>query len=208
MFRLSSLALILALASPLIVKADTPDLNAPPTVTDPSYRIAVGDHVSVTIHGEADMSGAQRVDVLGKIRLPYIGEVMLAGLSVRDAEQSLERLYNTRQLLKQPLVNITVVTYAVREVAILGAVRSPGNFQFPKEVTSLDVVDLVTRVGGFTATAKSDSVTVTRRMPDGKDSTFNLDVERMISGRRSGDSSRREFAILPGDRVWVPERLF
>ena len=89
-----------------------------------------------------------------------------------------------------------------------GAVRSPGNFQFPKETTSLDIADLITRLGGFTPTAKSDAVSVIRRKPDGKEEVTTVDVERMISGRRRGDSSRRDFAVYPGDRIWVPERLF
>ena len=91
---------------------------------------------------------------------------------------------------------------------MLGAVRSPGNFQFPKEPTSLDIADLITRLGGFSPTAKSDAVSVIRRKPDGTEEVTTVDVERMISGRRRGDSSRREFAVYPGDRIWVPERLF
>lgn len=202
--------------------AQTPDASAPafpnPTpipapdaglvATDPSYRLAIGDHVAIMVHGEGDMSASQRIDFQGRVRLPMVDEVPLANLSVREAEQALERLYRDRQLLKRPLVNINVVAFALREVAVLGAVRSPGNFTFPREVTSLDIVDLITRVGGFLPTGKSDSVTVTRRMPDGRESTFNLDVERMISGRRAGGANRRDFAVLPGDRIWVPERLF
>jgi polysaccharide export outer membrane protein len=142
------------------------------------------------------------------LRLPLIGEIKLGGLSVREAEDTLEKTYRERELLKTPLVTIVVSNYAVREASVLGAVRSPGNFQFPKESTSLDIVDLITRLGGFTPTAKSDAVSVIRRKPDGKEEVTTVDVESMISGRRRGDTSRREFAIYPGDRIWVPERLF
>jgi polysaccharide export outer membrane protein len=137
-----------------------------------------------------------------------IGEIKLSGLSVREAEQALENLYRERELLKRPLVTLHVSNYALREVSVLGAVRSPGNFQFPKETVSLDIADLITRLGGFTATAKSDAVSVIRRKPDGKEEVTTVDVERMISGRRRGDSTRRDFAVYPGDRIWVPERLF
>lgn len=176
--------------------------------TDPSYKLTAGDSVAVNVYGEPDMSASQRVDNNGKLRLPMIGEIKLSGMSVREAEDSLEKLYRERELLKAPLVTLVVSNYALREVSVLGAVRSPGNFQFPKETTSLDIADLITRLGGFTPTAKSDAVSVIRRKPDGKEEVTTVDVERMISGRRRGDTSRRDFAVYPGDRIWVPERLF
>jgi polysaccharide export outer membrane protein len=137
-----------------------------------------------------------------------VGEMKLGGLTVREAENTLEKTYRDRELLKNPLVSISVSNYALREVSVLGAVRSPGTFQFPKETTSLDIADLITRLGGFTPTAKSDAVSVIRRKPDGREEVTTVDVERMISGRRRGDSNRRDFAVFPGDRIWVPERLF
>lgn len=176
--------------------------------TDPSYRLTVGDSISVNVYGEGDMSASQRLDSNGKLRLPMIGEIKVSGLSVREAETALENLYRERELLKSPLVTLVVSNYALREVSVLGAVRSPGNFQMPKEMTSLDIADLITRLGGFTPTAKADAVSVIRRKPDGKEEVTTVDVERMISGRRRGDNSRRDFAVFPGDRIWVPERLF
>lgn len=176
--------------------------------TDPSYRLTVGDSVAVNVYGEPEMSASQRLDSTGILRLPMVGEIKLGGMSVREAEESLEKIYQQRELLKMPLVTIAVSNYALREVSVLGAVRSPGNFQFPIETTSLDIADLITRLGGFTPTAKSDAVSVIRRKPDGKEEVTTVDVERMISGRRRGDSSRRDFAVFPGDRIWVPERLF
>lgn len=202
-----------ALASAQNALPPAPGTTAPATPpyatdTDPSYHLTVGDSVSVNVYGEPDMSASQRLDSSGKLRLPMIGEIKVSGLSVREAEKTLEQMYRERELLKSPLVTLVVSNYALREVSVLGAVRSPGNFQFPKEMTSLDIADLITRLGGFTPTAKSDSVSVIRRKPDGKEEVTTVDVERMISGRRRGDNSRRDFAVYPGDRIWVPERLF
>lgn len=176
--------------------------------TDPAYRLAAGDSVSVNVYGEPDLSASQRLDDTGTLRLPLIGEVKVGGLSVREAEKNLEKIYLERQILKEPLVSISVASYALREVSVLGAVRSPGNFQFPKETTSMDIVDLITRVGGFLPTAKSDAVNVVRKTPDGNERVTTIDVESMITKRRQGDVSRRDFLIYPGDRIWVPERLF
>jgi polysaccharide export outer membrane protein len=199
---------VLAQTSPLPSGGSAAQSGNPTGDTDPSYRLTAGDSVSVSVYGEGDMSASQRLDSTGVLRLPMIGEVKVGGLSVREAEGTLEKLYRERELLKSPLVTIAVNNYALREVSVLGAVRSPGNFQFPKETTSLDIADLITRLGGFTPTAKSDAVSVIRKKADGSEEVTTVDVERMISGRRRGDSSRRDFAVYPGDRIWVPERLF
>jgi polysaccharide export outer membrane protein len=199
---------VLAQTSPLPSGAIPGQSGNPTGDTDPSYRLTAGDSVSVSVYGEGDMSASQRLDSTGVLRLPMVGEVKVGGLSVREAEGTLEKLYRERELLKSPLVTIAVNNYALREVSVLGAVRSPGNFQFPKETTSLDIADLITRLGGFTPTAKSDAVSVIRKKTDGSEEVTTVDVERMISGRRRGDSSRRDFAVYPGDRIWVPERLF
>jgi Periplasmic protein involved in polysaccharide export len=211
-FRLLAISLLAGVAFGQVPPAGVPaNIGTPPPPennTDPSYRLVPGDSVSVNVYAEPDMSAAQRLDSSGILRLPMVGEVKLGGLTVREAEMELENLYRQRELLKAPLVSLSVSTYAIREVSVLGAVRSPGNFQFPKETTSLDIVDLITRLGGFTPTAKSDAVSVIRRKPDGKEEVTTVDVERMISGRKRGDASRRDFAVFPGDRIWVPERLF
>lgn len=197
--------LVAQTAPPDAASASQPGQNA---TTDPAYRLAPGDSVYVNVYGEPDMSASQQLDTNGKLRLPMIGEVKLSTLSVREAENALENLYRDRELLKSPLVNIVVNGYAVREVSVLGAVRSPGNFQFPKETTSLDIADLITRLGGFTPTAKANAVSVIRRTPDGKEVVTTVNVEDMISGRQRGDTSRQQFEVYPGDRIWVPERLF
>jgi polysaccharide export outer membrane protein len=204
---LSAVAAFAQTAPPLPSPAQSAPAN-PTSDTDPSYHLAAGDSINVNVYGEPEMSAGQRLDSTGILRLPMIGEVKVGGLSVREAEGTLEKMYRERELLKAPLVTISVSNYALREVSVLGAVRSPGNFQFPKETTNLDIADLITRLGGFTPTAKSDSVSVIRRKPDGSEEVTTVDVERMISGRRRGDATRRDFAVYPGDRIWVPERLF
>lgn len=183
------------------------DAATPQGATDPSYELAPGDSIVVSIYNEQDMSAAQRIDDSGLIRLPLVDEVALGGLTVREAERTLENLYKERELLRMPLVTIRVSNYAIREVSVLGAVRSPGTFRFPVETTSLDIVDLVTRLGGLLPTARGDQVRVTRRT-DGRDNVTIVDVDSMINRRRGRSDAPRDFAIYPGDRIWVPERLF
>lgn len=210
MHRLLPLLLAALLLAPAARAADLPATVTPaaPTATDPGYRISSGDTVSITVYEEPELATAQTLDRTGEIRLPLLGEFTLSDKSVREAERAIETAYRAREFLKAPVVTVTVTAYFPREVSVLGAVRAPGTVLFPRDVTSLDIVDVITRVGGFVPVSKSDAVTVTRRTPDGKETILTLDLENTISGRRKSGRDRADFNVIPGDRIWVPERLF
>lgn len=177
-------------------------------ITDPNYRLNAGDTISVTVYNEPDLAAAQTIARSGEVRLPLIGEIVLLGKSIREAERAVESTYTSREFLKAPVVNLVVTAYFPREISVLGSVRSPGAVVFPRDVASLDIVEVITRVGGFLPVAKSDAVTVTHRSVDGKETVITVDLEKIISGRRQPGRERADLAIYPGDRVWVPERLF
>jgi Periplasmic protein involved in polysaccharide export len=172
--------------------------------TDPGYRLALGDEISITVHGEPDLSAAQRIDRKGIVRIPYINEVSLANKTVREAEGFIEQLLIERRILKKPLVNITVRDYALREVTISGTGMNPGVFQMPRETDSIEIVELVNRLGGFRPTARSNAVRVIRMDENGNEVSHIVDVEAMMKNRKGAPKS---FLIYPGDRIHVEERF-
>jgi polysaccharide export outer membrane protein len=129
----------------------------------------------------------------------------VSGQTVREAEKNLEKLLVEKKLLRKPMVNITVRDYASHEVSVIGAVNGAGRFRMPKEKSSMEILDLITSMGGFRVTAKSDEVKVTRTLDSGEEKTFTVDVEAMIKGKAN---AQRSFLIYPGDRIFVPERLW
>jgi polysaccharide export outer membrane protein len=200
--RLLLLAPLLLLAVP--ARAADPSVPAQSgAAMDPSYRLGPGDLVTVRVYGE-ELDTSQPLDDAGKLRLPLLDEVKLSGQTLREAERTLQWLYREREFLKNPMVSVTLVSVALREASVLGAVRNPGNFTFPSQSTSMSIVDLITRTGGFLPIARSDSVKVTRHNADGTETTTTVDVSSMLSGHRHG----ADFQVLPGDHIWVPERLF
>src|SRR5436190_22925133 len=71
-------------------------LNAPagaPTTPDPSYHLTPGDTIQVSVYEEPDLSAMQTIAHSGEIRLPLIGDIILGGKSVRDAEKWIESTY-------------------------------------------------------------------------------------------------------------------
>lgn len=215
------LVLSLALAGPMLLAENEPardpgagntSANAAPSAgavpTDPTYRLNLGDRIGVSLFGEADLNAQQMIDRNGLVRLPLIGEVSVAGRTVREAEKLIEATYKKEEILKSPQVTLTMAAYAPREVTLLGAVRAPGTFQFPSDTVSLDIRDVIARQGGFTPVAKGDSVAVTRRQPNGKEETVVVNVDRMMFGRSRKRENDEVYMIYPGDRIYVPERLF
>jgi polysaccharide biosynthesis/export protein len=180
----------------------------PTTSTDPAYQISKGDEVAIAVYGEGDLSTAQRIDNRGLARIPYLGDVSLAGQTVRQAESSMEKLLVEKKLLRHPMVTIVVRDYASREVSVLGAVSGPGKFRLPKESSSVEIMDVITGVGGFRPTAKSDEVKVTRTLDSGEEKVSTVDVEAMMNPRKGDRNTPRSFLVYPGDRIFVPERLW
>lgn len=189
--------------------AKSPSSTSPVSLaTDPGYRLSAGDQIAISVYGEPDFTANQLIDRDGVVRLPEIEDTKLAGLSVRDAERAIQNIYVEKQILKKPRVNLVVIAFAPREVIVFGAVRAPGSLVFPRDLTSLDIIEIITRAGGFLPTAKSDAVTVTRKTTDGREKSETVDVDGMLSGRRRRDQKRVDYPIYPGDRIFVNERLF
>jgi polysaccharide export outer membrane protein len=78
----------------------------------------------------------------------------------------------------------------------------------PKEAGSIEIVELITSLGGFKPTAKSDEVKVSRVDEAGVETISTVNVEIMITGKSGNKNSPKSFLIYPGDRIYVPERLF
>ncbi len=200
------LILVLALSLPGLARAESAPRPASGTTASPAYVLTNTDQINVTIFGEPDLSKIARIDSQGRINLPLVGEVAVSGLKVFDAQTAIEKAYQDGRYLRAPRVTITVEEYAAREVSIQGQVRTPGRYSLPIEA-SMTIVELVTRSGGFTDTAKGTAVRVTRILHDGTKKNFEVDVESLIKGRRSANVQDNSLVLEPGDIVFVPERL-
>lgn len=170
------------------------------------YRLSLGDRIRVAVFQEDDLSAIPRVNAQGLITLPLIGDVRVTGLTISEAQTRIEQALKDGRYLRAPQVHITVEEYAAREVSILGHVRNPGKYALPVEST-LTVVELVTRAGGFTDIGKGTEVRVTRIGPDGRETNFTVDVESVIRGRGRSRVEDNSILLEAGDIVYVPERF-
>jgi polysaccharide export outer membrane protein len=174
--------------------------------TIPSYTLTATDRLRIAVYQEDDLSSIVRIDAKGDVNLLLVGEVKIAGLTVREAQKAIEDAYRDGRYLRNPQVIITVEEYAPREVSIDGQVRNPGRYPLPIEST-MTVVDLVTKAGGLTDIARGTAVTITHLTPDGKKVTTTVDVDSILKGKAPAKAGDPALQLQPGDIVYVPERI-
>lgn len=193
-------------AAGLRAQSPSGDADIPVSKKNFIYRLSLGDRIRVAVFQEDDLSAIPRVNAQGMVTLPLIGDVRVSGLTVSEAQTRIEQALKDGRFMRAPQVNITVEEYAAREVSILGQVRNPGKYALPVEST-LTVVELVTRAGGFTDIGKGTEVRVTRIGPDGQETNFTIDVESVIRGRGKSRVEDNSMLLEAGDIVYVPERF-
>lgn len=153
-----------------------------------TYRLSVGDLISVTVFGEEDMSLEEaRLTDAGTISLPFLGEIKVSGMTVGSLQTHVENQLQGDFLI-EPNVTVRIVEY--RKFFVHGQVRQPGGFSFEPGLTLEKAVALA---GGFTERASKREVEVIREDPEGNPTTKNF---------------RLRERILPGDIVNVKESFF
>lgn len=164
------------------------------------YVLSASDTLEMTIFREADLSTRSRIGSDGTVQLPLIGDVKVAGMTVRAARELIRKRYDADYLV-DPQVYLNVVDYAQRGFTILGQVTKPGTYEFPGG-KSLSLLQAVGMAGGFTRTADRGKVIVKRSVEGGPGETIKLNAKKL-----AGDG-KDSFAVLPGDVITVGESWF
>jgi len=180
-------ALVAASLSACAGPEDLPALEENGVPTE-GYRLDTGDQLRITVFDQEQLTGEYRVSDNGSISMPLIGEIAARGQTTGDLEQALvQRLSVEKNLLVNPSVNVQVEAY--RPFFILGEVRNPGQYPCP---SGTNVLSAVATAGGFTYRARTDAVSITRKV--GTD---------LMEGRADRNS-----VVQPGDVIYVYERYF
>lgn len=170
------------------------------------YHLTITDRIRVTVFQEDELAVIARIDARGNVNLKLVGDIPVAGLTVNEAQRAIEKAYRDGRFLRNPQVTVTIEDYAPREVSIQGQVKAPGRYLLPIEAT-FSIVELVTKAGGLTDIAKGYDVIVTRVLPDGTKTTFHVDVDSIIRGKKASGPATPPLELQAGDIVFVPERV-
>ena len=188
-----------------------------PTAKTPQayeYKMGIGDVVRVNVWGNPDFNlfgtaaagtgstianappaqaAGRVIEENGKMYFPLIGEQQAAGLTVREFRQKVIRALSA--YIKDPQVDVGVISYRSQRVFLNGEVKQPGVYpitDIPQRIT-----DLIGTAGGTTQEADLTNVSLTR---DKK--TYSLDLYDLYYEGRAGEN----VLLKQGDIVNVGDR--
>jgi protein involved in polysaccharide export with SLBB domain len=151
-----------------------------------SATVQKGDKLKISVFNEPLLSGDFTVWPTGTISYPLIGEVPVAGLTVRETQQTLIQKLNGRFLVNP---NLIVELTSQKPIYVLGEVAKAGEYPYRDGIT---VTGAIALAGGFGPRAATAQVLIRR--------ANETEPKRYAVGS--------EIVLLPGDVVTVSERMF
>ena len=156
------------------------------------YAIGIGDVIRVDVFEEPQFDGSAVVRPDGKVSLPLVSDVAIAGLTPVQAEQLLAAKLGA--FVHHPKVTVTVEEIHSRLVYVTGEVLRPGAYAL---TDTINVVQLISRAGGTTSYAKKKQVYVLRV---GSGQRVKVDYRKVLLGQHIEENVQ----LNPGDTVVVP----
>ena len=178
------------------IKAPPIETSPLPETTEPTpYMLQAGDTVAVAFWGNEELNEEQPIRPDGQISLPYVGQVIAAGLTPGDLEKDLVRRYTGE--LASPRISVIVRDFSPLRVYVGGEVGAPGVVELRGELSLLQAIQ---EVGGFTEQSRRRQVLVIRRDQDGLPVGRAVNVMQVVSGR----APEADIPLEAQDIVFVP----
>jgi polysaccharide biosynthesis/export protein len=211
--RWSFLAVLL-LAGSLAAAQEPVPSALPAAPADPavevrgSYILGAEDEISIRVlDAEGIDDKPLRIDFSGYIRLPMIGRIHAAGLTVDQLEAKLVEQFKT--YIVDPQVVVVVTEFRSQPVSVIGAVKNPGVQQVQGRKTLLEMLSLA---GGIAPEA-GHSIKITRRkaygpiplttvQPDASGEFTVADVD--LTSILEASNPQENIEVKPYDVITVP----
>jgi polysaccharide export outer membrane protein len=176
------------------------------------YAVGPGDVLHVAVLGRAELTGDYAVGAAGAVKLPFVGELPVAGLPTTAIEERVREAL-ADGFLKRPQVAVTVKEYKSRRVFVTGEVVRPGAYGLRPERSLLV---LLGEVGELTANAGHEVVVVRppAQPPQDAGPASRQGLPGEVPGAqvirlslrevRSGNPDK-DLRLEPGDTVYFPK---
>ena len=155
-------------------------------VAGSAYILGSGDRLRVIVFGQDNLSNIYVIDAAGRIAMPLIGAVPMAGRTTADAARAVEAKLR-EGFVREPKVSVEVDLH--RPIFVLGEVTNSGQFAY---VNGMTVQTAVALAGGFAPRAARDYAEVTRQTVAG----LVTGIVPVI------------YPVRPGDTIVIKERWF
>jgi polysaccharide export outer membrane protein len=174
-----------------------------------TYLLGPDDQLEISGPELTDMpSKPVRIDGEGDIEVPLAGTVHVAGLTVQQTEQELDKALS--KYIRHPQVVVNVAEVRSQPVSVLGAVNSPGVHQVQGHKT---VLEMLASAGGIRQDA-GYSIRITRQVEwgciplpgtqldaSGKYSVAEVNLRKIMDAK----TPEENIQIFPHDVISVPK---
>jgi polysaccharide biosynthesis/export protein len=188
------------LTNPNISKSQPPTATATTesrfaSAPDKDYVIGADDILSVNVWQEHELSLVIPVRPDGKISLPLVGELYVAGLTAWQVQDTIAK--HLKEYLEHPQVTVIVQETKSQRFNVVGEVQKPGTFEFGHPVTILDAIALA---GGLRDFAQSKKMYVIRIAANGSREKIPINYNDLLKGKPSAP----DIVLRSHDTVVVP----
>lgn len=156
-----------------------------------NYILGPGDQVQLQVSGPQDFNTTLVLDRNGQVNLPKVGPVSLAGVAVRDLEQTLTS--HLGKVFTNFKASASLGRLRGIQVYVVGQAQQPGTFQLSSLST---LVNALFASGGPSANGSMRAIQLKR----GGKTITTIDLYDFIA---KGDKSR-DLPLLAGDVIVIP----
>ena len=175
---------------------------APATAASTQYKylIGAGDTLSVIVWRHPDLSMSVPVRPDGKITLPLVEDLQVAGKDSTTLAREIERALS--KYVRDPVVSVVITGFAgpySEQIRVVGQAAKPQALNYRENMTLLDVMIVV---GGMTEFADGNRSSILRTSEGNK--LYSVRLDDLL---RKGDISAN-VEVKPGDVLIIPESWF
>jgi polysaccharide export outer membrane protein len=160
-----SIVLLFSAASAAAQTAAQPSASASVAAAAPvapDYRLVAGDKLRIEVYKDQQLSQSLQVRPDGRITLPLVGDVVAAGVTPLELNQTITTAL--KEYVTNPVVTVIVVESVPPNAYVMGEVNTPGPVPLKGPVTVLQALALA---GGFKDFADTKGIRVLRKTPEG-----------------------------------------
>jgi polysaccharide export outer membrane protein len=168
---------------------------APEPARDQAYRIGPRDLIEIRVFETPELNVSRRVSEDGKVNLPLVGDVAVAGLTETEAAQKIKSVLEGK-LLQRASVAVQVQEFRSRPISVIGSVRQPGSLSFSGRWTLLEAI---TAAGGL-GEGHGSVIFVLRRADNGLSDQVAINVNDLLVRA----DPKVNIPIVAGDLINVP----
>ena len=189
------LILLVVVAFPVSLAAQTQTPPRLSTVTEQRYRLQPGDVLEVQFRYSPEFNQTVTVQPDGYITTEIGGDLKVAGFTVEQTKQAILRQSSTR--LQDPVATVLLKEFQKPYFVVAGEVGTPGRQEMRERVTALQAIMLA---GGMKETAKSSQVVVYRAI---NSEIAEVKLLNLKSVKKTSDLEN-DLTLQAGDVVYVP----